>query len=63
MIKWNGNMEKKAKLCYMETSNFVIYIKTENIHIDFATDTEARLYSSNSELDRPFPKGKNGKLN
>ena len=47
----------------METSSFVIVIKTENIYVDFATDTEPRLYSSNSELDRPFPKGKNGKLN
>ena len=58
-----SNYGKKAKLCYMETSSFVIVIKTENIYVDFATDTEPRLYSSNSKLDRPFPKGKNGKLN
>ena len=25
---------KKAKLCYMDTSSFMVYIKTEDIYVD-----------------------------
>ena len=28
MVMWNQNMEKKAKLCYMDIDNFRAYIKT-----------------------------------
>ena len=30
----------KARLCYMDTDNFIIYIKTENFYIDIANDVE-----------------------
>ena len=26
--------KEKAKICYMDTDNFIIYIKTENIYTD-----------------------------
>ena len=54
---------KKAKLCYMDTGSFIVYIKTEGIYADvFADDIEARFDISNYELDRQLPKGKNEKV-
>ena len=38
------------------------YIKTDDIYKDIAEDVETRLDTSNCELDRPLPKGKNGKV-
>ena len=35
------------------------YIKTEDIYSDFTTDVETRSDTSNFQLDRPLPKGKN----
>ena len=32
--------QDKAKLCYMDTDNFVIYIKTEDFYKDIANDVE-----------------------
>ena len=52
---------QKAKLCYMDTNSFIVYIKTEDIYSDIAKDIETRFYTSNNELDRPLPKGKNKK--
>ena len=34
---------EKTKLCYMDTDNFTVYIKTEDIYIDFAKDAETDL--------------------
>ena len=51
--------EEKAKLCYMDRDNFVVYIKTEDIYTDIAKDVETRFNTSNYELNRPLPKGKN----
>ena len=53
---------KKAKLCYMYTDSFIVYIKTDNIYKDIAEDVETRFDSSNYELGRPLPKGKNEKV-
>ena len=47
---------EKAKLCYMHTDSFIVYIKTEDINSDIAKDVETRFDTSNFELDRPFPK-------
>ena len=44
----------KAKLCYMNTDNFIVYIKTD----DIAEDVETRFDTSNYKLDRPLPKEK-----
>ena len=51
---------EKAKLCYMDTDSFIVYIKT-NIYKDTAEDVETRFDTSNDELNRPLPKGKNEK--
>ena len=33
---------KKAKFCYMDKENFMVYMKTEEIYADIAEDTEER---------------------
>ena len=43
----------------MDTDNFTVYIKTDDIYKDIAKDVEKSLDASNYELDRPLPKGKN----
>ena len=58
---------KKAKLCYMDTDSFIVYIKTDDTCKDIAEDVETRFGTSNYELEcnsieRPLPKGKNKKL-
>ena len=52
---------EKTKLCYMDTDNFIVYIKMENIYSDIAKDVETRLDTSNDKLDRPLPIRKNKK--
>ena len=46
---------EKAILCYMDTSKFIVYIKTEDIYSVVAKDVETRFDTSNYELDRPLP--------
>ena len=62
---WYGYVKlkygEKAKLCYMDTENFIVYIKTEDVYKDIAEDVETRFYTSNYELDRPLPKRRNKK--
>ena len=53
---------KKAKLCYMDTDSFIVYIKTKHIYVDIAKDAETRFDTSNYELDIPLPKRKNKKV-
>ena len=59
---WHDYVKPKygenAKLCYMDTDRFIVYIKTEEIYADIAKDVEVRFDTSNFELDRPLPKGK-----
>ena len=43
----------------MDTDRFTAYIKTEDIYSDIAKDFETRFDTSNYELNRPLPKGKN----
>ena len=52
-------MLKRVKLCYMDTDTFIVYVKAHDIYKDFPEDVESRFDTSNYELDRPFPKGKN----
>ena len=52
---------EKAKLYYMDTNNFIVYAKADDIYNDIAEDVETRFDSSNYELecnsiDRPLPK-------
>ena len=50
--------DEKAKLCYMDTDSFIVYIKTNYIYKDIAEDVETRFDASNDKLSRPLPKGK-----
>ena len=54
--------QDNAKLCYMDTGNFIINIKTEDLFEDIADDIEKRFDTSNYEVSRPLPKGKNKKV-
>ena len=54
--------DEKAKLCYIDTDSFIIYIKTDYIYKDIAEVVEARFDTSNNKLDRSLPKGKNKKV-
>ena len=52
---------ENVKLCYMDTKSFVVHVKTEDIYKNIAKYIEERSDTSNFELDRPLPKGKNKK--
>ena len=53
----------KARLCYMDTDSFVMYIKTENFYKNIASHVERWFDTSNynGKDERPFPIGKNKK--
>ena len=54
---------EKAKLCYMETFNFMVYIKKEGIYlINIAKYNEKRLNTSNYKLNKLLPKGKSKRI-
>ena len=46
----------------MDTSRFIVYMKTELIYPDISKYVKTRFDTSNYELDRPIPKGKNKKI-
>ena len=52
---------ENAKLCYMETDSFIVYAKTDDIYKDIA-HVETKFDTSNFEIQRPLPKGKNKKV-
>ena len=52
---------KNTKICYFDTDSFIIHVKTDDIYKVIAEDVETRFDTSNFELDRPLPKGKNKK--
>ena len=56
--KYNDNV----KLCYMDTDSFVMNIKTEDFYKDIANEVEKRFDTSNYEVNRPLPTGKNKKV-
>ena len=56
--KYNDNV----KLSDMDTDSFVMNIKTEDFYEDIANDVEKRFDTSNYEVDRPLPTGKNKKV-
>ena len=49
---------EKAKLYYIDTDGFIVYIKTDDTYKDIVEDFETRFDTSNYELDRSLPKGK-----
>ena len=52
----------KTSLRHINTDSFIVYIKADDIYKDISEDVETRFDTSNSELDKPFPKGKNKKV-
>ena len=54
--------QNNAKLCYMDTGSFIINIKTDNFCEDNANDIEKRFNTSNYEVNRSLPTGKNKKV-
>ena len=54
----------KAKLCYMNTDNFITYIKTKDFYKDIANDVERWFDTSNYDENdkRLVPIGKNNKV-
>ena len=60
---WYDYMKPKynddVKLCYMDTDSFVMHIKTNDFYKDIASDVENRFDTSNYEVNRPLPTGKN----
>ena len=63
---WYDNMKPKyadnVKLCYMDTDSFIMHIKTEDFYKDIADNVEKRFDTSNYEVSRPLPTGKNKKV-
>ena len=53
---------KKANLSYMDTSSFIVHVKTDYFYKDITKDGETRSDISNFEMGRPLPKGKNKKV-
>ena len=51
--------KQNAKLCYMDTDSFIINIKTEDFYKNIADDIEMRFDTSNYEVNKPLPTGKN----
>ena len=45
----------------MDTESFVMNIKTSDFYKDIANDAECKFDTSNYEVDRPLPTGKNKK--
>ena len=56
--KYNDNV----KLCYMDTDSFVMHIKTNDFYKDISDDVDNRFDTSNYEVKRPLPIGKNKKV-
>ena len=63
---WYDYMKPKygndVKLCYMGTDSFIMNIKIEDFYKDIANDVEKRFGTSNYEVNRPLPTGKNQKV-
>ena len=51
-----------VKLCCTDTDSFLINIKTEDFYDNITYDAKKRFDTSNYEIDRPLPTGKNKKV-
>ena len=56
--KYNDNV----KFCYMDMDSFIMNIKTNDFYEDVASGIENRFDTSNYEVNRPLPTGKNKKV-
>ena len=63
---WYDYMKPKyddnVRLCYMDTDSFIMNIKTNDFCKDIANDVECKFHTSNYEVKRPLPIGKNKKV-
>ena len=66
---WYDYMKPKyvdnVKICYMDTDSFIMHIKTEDFYKDIYVedkDVEKRFDTSNYEVNRLLPTGKNKKV-
>ena len=63
---WYDYMKPKygndVKLCCMDTDSFVMNIKTTDFYKEIANDIECKFDTSNYEVNRPLPMGKNKKV-
>ena len=53
---------ENVKLCYIDTDSCIFHVKTDDIYKDVAKEVETRFDTSNFEIDRPLPNGKNKKV-
>ena len=49
-------------MCFKGTDSFIVYTKTDDIYKEIAEDVETKFFTSNYDLERPLPKGKNKML-
>ena len=54
--------DNNVKLCYINTDSFIMNIKTNDFYEDIANDVENRFDTSNYEVNRPLPMGRNKKV-
>ena len=63
---WYDYMKPKydnnVKLCYRDTDSFILDIKANDFYKDIDNDVENRFDTSNYEVNRPLPMGKNKKV-
>ena len=63
---WHDYMKPKyndnVKLCCMDTDSFIMNIKKNDFYKDISNDVEYRFDTSNYEVNRPLPTGKNKKI-
>ena len=63
---WYDYMKPKdddnVKLCYMDTDSSIMHIKTEDFYNNIANDDKKRFDTSNYDVNRPLPTGKNKKV-
>ena len=54
--------QNNNKLCYMDTYSFMSNTKTDDFYKDIADNVEKKFDTSNYEVNRPLPTGKNKNL-
>ena len=63
---WYDYMKPKygnrVKLCYMDTNGFIMSIKTNDFYKDTSIDVDKRFDTSNYEINKALPTGKNKKV-
>ena len=56
--KYNDNV----RICYMDTDSFIMNVKSNDFYKDISDDVDKRFDTSNYEVKRPLPIGKNKKV-